>query len=469
MTFGNSKSVPGVQYFFHIFAYEMEHTSPSLSSPIPKLPPGLPDPVIRTSLALTRDLNSGLLELKFCDITDLLQSPELLSKQFSSSYSILLKGILRYRDVVDKIVTTGPEVVLKISFEADPKKDNSLELEAKIYSGVINDILIHHFSPNFPVCISTYFCDGFKENIAEAAASENVTRQELYERIQDDMSQIEELNGEFYDLDQARFLLLEKVNGINLDTYLELPLEEDGEEAEKGETRTYDDTLTVLFQLMYSIRVLTVMGVRHNDLHLQNVFGVEKIPQTPHMFFITKEVYFVMNIRYLVKIIDFDLSSLRSVANTRIDTDDLCVQYGICNEENPKFDEFTVLKFIYDIAVSSDDELLVEFCLKCASQELFDLEFPRYGRLCDLDETVDPPVCRGNWIPPDQSLKTIPQILMMDEFVPYRQSLPEFDPRYIPKSLREMYSSHIYAFPTINFKELYSTLSASTITPIEFT
>src|SRR5208337_5110044 len=271
----------------------------------PHAPPGLHAPITRSALGLSRDLAAGTLELNYCDLVELLQSPELLSKQFSASYSILLKGVLRYRAVSDKIIPlipqassgvyTGPEVVVKISFEADPKQDNSLELEAKIYSGVINDILLHHFSPNFPVCISTYFCDGFRQNIAEGMASTNMIQQELYEQIGDDLIEIEERNGEFYDLDSARFLVLEKVNGINLDTYLELPLEQDEDEGEEGNTRTYDDTLAVIFQLLYSIRVMTVMGIRHNDLHMGNVFVVEKITPTPYLFFITKEIYFVMN------------------------------------------------------------------------------------------------------------------------------------------------------------------------------
>jgi hypothetical protein len=283
----------------------------------------------------------------------------------------------------------------------------------------------------------------------------------LYGFLEEAINTIEENNGDFYNLEEARFLVLENITGQNFDDFLR-------------DERTWDDILSVLFQIFYTLRVMNVMGLKHNDLHMGNIFTIEIIPPTPYIFFITDVTYFVFTVTYLVKIIDFDRSNLKGVANTKLNNEEWCIHFGVCNDENPKFDLFTVLKHVYDIVSEEpstiQSELLLEFCLKCATQELYDTQFPLNGRLCKLvpDPNNGPPVCEGAWTPSDKSLKTVPQILMMDDFVPYRQNLPEFDPRFIPPTPQEMNSSRIYAFPTVPMKNLHQSLTNEKITPIEF-
>jgi hypothetical protein len=106
----------------------------------------------------------------------------------------------------------------------------------------------------------------------------------------------------------------------------------------------------IVFQLFYTLRQLYLTGIRHNDIHLGNVW-INILPQPIRMiYFITDNQYAIIETKYIVKVYDFDMSAFftENIRNTRLNQAgyDMCGNYGTCENDNERFDLLTVLYLI---------------------------------------------------------------------------------------------------------------------------
>jgi len=129
--------------------------------------------------------------------------------------------------------------------------------------------------------------------------------------------------------------------------------------------------ICVLFQLLYTIDAMRALGVRHNDMHWDNVF-VDPRGWSESIFFVLPTTgdsnarFTILQGRPAVRIIDFDKASVvhaplngaslhqslphewyDTLANNPILNNSLCTSYGMCNNEpNSKYDAHTVLCYL---------------------------------------------------------------------------------------------------------------------------
>ena len=65
----------------------------------------------------------------------------------------------------------------------------------------------------------------------------------------------------------------------------------------------------------------------------------------------------------------------------------------------------------------------------------------------------------GDWIPPDQILKTPTTILTSRWFDQFKHTLPEIDPEFVVNSVEELYTKQIWMMPTVDPKKIVANLS----------
>lgn len=109
-----------------------------------------------------------------------------------------------------------------------------------------------------------------------------------------------------------------------------------------------EDIICVMFQIIYTLYVMEVLELQHNDLHLFNVLVIlNDIPIT--YYYKVDDIYFKITSIYEVKFFDWDLSFDPKLGiNKKID-EPFYKNVGIYNKFTPKFDLFTLFCSIYNV------------------------------------------------------------------------------------------------------------------------
>ena len=148
----------------------------------------------------------------------------------------------------------------------------------------------------------------------------------------------------------------------------------------------------------------------------------------------------------MVKIFDFDLSTVYPHINNKLDNDNLCRDFGLCNTFNSKFDAFIILYFLLEVFRSMKKdavrEFLKDFVLKQfdKNSQLLETEWGFPGRLCKCKQPRPQcGECDGSFEPIDSEMKSIKNIATSDHFNEYKHNLPEYDPRYLPSKYEYVY------------------------------
>ena len=224
-----------------------------------------------------------------------LKNPRIQDKNSSSPTTI------QFGELVAGIVGQRMElpVAMKIFRNIDSPQISGLKYEAKVYKQIFEDIIEQKYSPNFISYVGFGCCE--KENscllITETAG-----------------------NGAQFSKPQLFpvYTLYNLYPSIN--------------DREKAKT---------LLQIIYSIELLNILRIVHNDLHINNIlvadFGEEnKIP----MIFMAKGKIFQINARFVPYLFDWDRSYSEKLGpNPRIEEE----KSGfITNEFNPYRDLYTV-------------------------------------------------------------------------------------------------------------------------------
>jgi hypothetical protein len=435
-----------------------------------------------------------------CDLKMTIEGAKVLQKTDLSSVS---ETVLILGDMIYSIDSTKHSIAaaFKISFYTDPKIDNSLQVENAVYMGVVNDIIKNRFSPNLVTGITNFSCDGFLQLVSRGQHTNPTYSQRLmYEEI---LKSMRGINADVFDLSRATVLVLERVNGPGLKQFIENLLTT---MRNSGESASGVGVLVkIILMVLFTVRIFEVMGIRHNDLHLDNI-KIKYLQKTEQgseyfIYFLTNVVYFAIPVTYLPIIYDFDLSATTQVINTKLDSYNFCTNYGICNEANSKFDSFTFLRLLYqEVAHVPEFQSVQQFIEVCISPKLRTATFGFPARLCNLttdtkgtyherveewehrreekierlldrdpdlteeeaeeiaeDEmppkpaspvegtaalTLSDTVCNGNWVPVDGLLKSISEILMLPIFSVFRHELPEFDAAFVPRIREDLTGVH---------------------------
>ena len=373
---------------------------------------------LRRRLALADALAAGTARIPDqCDVSSLMvpSTAQVLapSRQRSASETVFLLGKLAYEP---RIADAKDDVVCKISFEPLPDRrtgDNSLLVEIDVYRTVVNDILRRRLSPHVVVYYGSWECRQFARRLEEQLAYyrygvANSTASRL-------LAATRAVANVEYDVQRAHVLLLERGIGV--------PLVEWATTA-----RTADDWRAMLWQVLYTVEVFNRIGLRHNDLHLGNVWmqqtGSGDPPMTAYVLGVNastaRDLYAVPRASHSALIYDFDfayLSSRPGVArNNRIDQD-TCRRVGVCNRDNAKFDAIVFLTLVYRHPSTPRD--VRRTILSWIDESYLIRRWAFVGRPCRLTYTGD---CDGELTNiSDRAVLPVLAMLRSDYFAPYRQ------------------------------------------------
>lgn len=434
---------------------------------------------------IAEGIDSGDIQVDKCDVAQLLSRPVLRTSS-SSSKTIAIWGDLKFTTSKEQLlrVLYGKTVpaIIKISFESTAHLiDNSLQVEVTIYKKLINNILKYHLSPNVVGYFGSFKCDLLRDIKGKTSQLyHGISKQidALYERSiippsPEDISSPSQAGGSpseekvkvAYDFDDSNFLLLEKIDGPTLRQWLQ-----------SQEHLYAEDLLSIMFQVLYTLMVFNSFGLRHNDLHQDNIL-LENLSETPthFVYFITDEIYFAVPVTMCAKIFDFDLSSFLSPdgVNTKLTSTNFCKSYGMCNAPNTKFDTFTFISEMWTYVKNKenrsrikDDGTIKALCEKIVKPTLLKQEFGYPFRLCKFNPVTRR--CNGNWEPSDQDVLDIPAVLFLPEFKRFRHKLPQFDSFYLPENIDDFQNKDVYHSPTVNKTALMEKLNTESIVDILF-
>lgn len=260
--------------------------------------------------------------------------------------------------------THQDEVFIKIGFNPI---QNSDDIERFIYKYTLS-LIKEHRTPNLMRYIMSFKCPNYYDSASP----------EIKERMKEMDVEIMESHNIYGSITRkkANFIVLEKGVGSTFNDLI------------KSEVKLTDnDLLSISFQIAYTIRELSMAGVRHNDIHLNNIW-INILPVVEDYIYITSiNKYYVLPIKYLVKIYDYDLATFTvkdAPINTELTT--RCPKYGQCSTPTELFDlhyflfRLYKLKPIYPIvsricsAFITDRNLLNDSCCRAI------------GRLCKIIE-----------------------------------------------------------------------------------
>jgi hypothetical protein len=279
------------------------------------------------NIRMTRiKLKATLKNIDKCVINSYIESYNPIVKHSASSTLIVLGKL---NDEVTSNIDNEDDkkFVIKASFKNIEVYDNSLEIERQIYDNIIGKMLNNNMTPCLIDKITSFECDKNK-------------LQEIYPQLYDDIKNMKKLNS--FDTSIIKLLMLEKTNGITI-----------GQFVRKLNLKRYDidydeiNLVSITFQLLWTLCVFKKLKFKHNDLHFGNIF-VETLDEPIYMLFLKNEnEYYRLETIYIIKIYDFDRSSIFSYPgidrNIALDSF-FCKYVGQCNYMSSKFDLFSCLQ-----------------------------------------------------------------------------------------------------------------------------
>lgn len=149
------------------------------------------------------------------------------------------------------------------------------------------------------------------------------------------------------------------------------------------ETKSDNERLKALvYQIVFTLAVLTQYGIQHNDLHNGNIL----VDLKPVERYITYQVGGGGSATYKVDVgkygkvllFDWDFGYSKQIGPNAALDKYYCSHSGICNTINPRFDLYTILSYI-----SSDDPAFSAF--KKAVRGFARIYEDFTGRLCDIN------------------------------------------------------------------------------------
>jgi hypothetical protein len=316
------------------------------------------------------------------------QSIQLLAQINPKAAYKVLQNYMRRRHTRD--------IFVKIGFFING--DNSADVEQAIYK-YLYKLYLTRRTPNIMRYVANFECDELKDYLHDQINRHTLSKtlKSKYDRLINMIDNLEDqndkLNGNI-----AKFLLIERGNGYSLDYLL------------TNMSITSEEFLEIMFQVFYTLREMYIHRVRHNDIHLGNIWiNVHKKPQ--HLiYFVDDKHYSILNTRYIAKIYDFDRATFTAgPLKNKIIEDYFCPDYGMCSNDDPYYDPHTIAYLLFHrygnisfarkfaFAVINNPKWLDETCC----------EIP--GRYCDktmIDPITNEMICSKNFVPKPGGINT---------------------------------------------------------------
>jgi len=219
-------------------------------------------------------------------------------------------------------VTHKNEIPVSIKAFLDEEQDKEalegLKYEIKVYEQIINEILEQKYSPNFIGFVAQGECSVDSSDLVQAA--------------------FDELEGA--DKDTIVNLLMTQLAGGGKNPIDSLE--------KVYPTLSARDKLEVMFQIVYSLRVMNILRFNHNDLHAGNVL-VEELPEKTTRYYHVPGrrgapgKTFTIRTKYVPLLFDWDLAYAEQLGpNPKIDTF-FCGELNICNRFSEKTDLYILV------------------------------------------------------------------------------------------------------------------------------
>lgn len=253
-----------------------------------------------------------------CELTDFLTDIKVYSEdeKHSASPTVIISAKLSAEpsaklSVKLPLETISRNIIVKLSYEPKNKLYNESIVETQIYKNIISYFNNANITPNILNYYGTLNCDKLPKIIDETVIDE-----------------------EYYINRNINALFLEKSNGIFMSDWLQKKLE-------------LSDIITVIFQILFTLLAFSFIGLKHNDLHLRNIFIEEDKKQ---FAFILKDKVINLPCRYIPKIYDFDMGSINHPAVSRnLYLDMLNFPYFSFTDNSDMFELFKQTLFIPEI------------------------------------------------------------------------------------------------------------------------
>jgi len=180
--------------------------------------------------------------------------------------------------------------------------------------------------------------------------------------------------------DNIYIVMMEYIQGMTLHTLLtkdtKIPLFSE------------QDLLAILIQIYWFLACAELVGLKHNDLHANNIL-IYKSLKIETFSFILDEVKYSIQSSYIVKIFDFDRATIYfpGVERTTSNDEQYCLRYGQCNGRIGNTDiagfnlvflsmlQLDVDLTIYDSIVERISDFIF---VKCLNQDIYD-KYEEYG------------------------------------------------------------------------------------------
>ena len=260
----------------------------------------------------------------------------------------------------------GKPVVIKAFFGilGMPRSaDNSLAVEQYIYSRVVPNMLKHTRNIVSPIRVETLW------NF-QADRDLEILRPEIREKFRARIEQLKRRKDPAFDFGKLHLVVTKKMEGRPLMNWFD---DFPSRMLENERTRFIKD---VLLQVACTLLLFRRFRLMHNDLHPGNIF-VHRLNEPHRLRYMYTDKRFVeRDVRYYVKIYDFDRATVRregqTIDNMKLAADgkDHCAKFGECNSLRPLFDWFRVLWFMYKFNAEYMNQTFSERILKHEVREL---------------------------------------------------------------------------------------------------
>lgn len=193
--------------------------------------------------------------------------------------------------------------------------DNSLEIESQIYKHIVPKIMKH--TPYILNSYGSYTCNLVKyDKLNEVMKG---AKKKYDSKGKSKSFDIKNVNNN----KEMNLLILEKSSGMTLNDFIYKFHYE------------IDEIKLVIFQLFWTLNVMSRLKIRHNDLHFHNIF-VDKLKDNITLYFkMDDKKYVKLTTKYILRIYDFDRSSAIGYTNIdrNITLDNFyCIPAGECND-----------------------------------------------------------------------------------------------------------------------------------------
>jgi hypothetical protein len=408
-------------------------------------------------------IKSGLYRWEKTNIANALYGKVQVHSKDSASNTLIVLGKLRLRNeegIARDLQNVEDSVVMKISFEAvDVDFDNSLLFEARVYTEVINPLVVFKYTPHVMMAYENFTLEGSSQYIDSISDKQGlnsalkVFKEECAKKTV--IRDRKDTGRPRYDVDRMRVVLLERARGPTFRDWIqEKEIHPDGE------------WMSVIFQLYWTLHCFQTIGLQHNDLHLNNMFLTGLSKATTMIYFETRTTYYIIPVKRILKVFDFDRSTYPFVdqdgtrmVNTSLDNIH-CNLWGQCNKPNPYFDLYTVTQLLYarpetpiaikkhllKIMINGDSSFLKQSwgtTINKNTQEVIS-----YPYMCNVVQIPEQQRTRCTG-PYEGPIAMVPlNEVLPSLFGKYRQTLPYFDPEFMTGEHGEY--EHVYFSPTLN-------------------